>query len=149
MSILKVDKFSRKYESSVRKKIMNVSGVNSTTSTQKGKKIGTVAGFGVGGAYVAKNGKDIFQSGINALKSADSVSVKKAKAIALGVCTAVVGGLALVGRITGGLIGKAIDKKNEKQMNINQQVADAVQKVIDNDNVKTYSIDELKAELEK
>ena len=34
-------------------------------------------------------------------------------------------------------------------MNINQQVADAVQKVIDNDNVKTYSIDELKAELEK
>ena len=38
---------------------MNVSLVNATTSTQKGKKIGTIAGFGVGGVYVAKNGKDI------------------------------------------------------------------------------------------
>ena len=122
---------------------MNISLVNSTTSTQKGKKIGTVAGFGVGGAYVAKNGKDIFQSGLNALKSADSASVKKAKAIAFGVCAAVVGGLALVGRITGGLIGKIIDKKNDKQEKLQNELPDALQKVIDEDNLKTFYVEEL------
>ncbi len=128
---------------------MNVSGVNSTTSAQKGKKIGTVAGFGVGGAYIAKNGKDIFQSGINALKSADSASVKKAKAIAVGVCAAVVGGLALVGRITGGLIGKAIDKKKEKELEIKTILADAVQKEIDKGSVKTFSVEEIEEILKK
>ncbi len=126
---------------------MNVSVVNSTTSTQKGKKIGTIAGLGVGGAYVAKNGKDIFQSGINALKSADSVNVKKAKAIAFGVCAIVVGGMALVGRITGGLIGKAMDKKKEKQLEIQNMLAGAIQKEIDIGNNKPVSISKLKAEL--
>ena len=128
---------------------MNVSLVNATTSTQKGKKIGTIAGFGVGGVYVAKNGKDIFQSGINALKTADSVNVKKAKAIALGVCAVVVGGLALVGRITGGLIGKAMDKKKEKQLEIQNMFAGAIQNEIDKGNHKPVSISELKAKLEK
>ena len=115
----------------------------------KGKKIGTVAGFGVGGAYIAKNGKDIFQSGINALKSADSVSVKKAKAIAVGVCAAVVGGLALVGRITGGLIGKAIDKKKEKQLEAKNILADAIQEVINKGDVKTFSLEEFEKLVEE
>lgn len=128
---------------------MNVSLVNATTSNQKGKRIGTIAGFGVGGVYVAKNGKDIFQSGINALKTADSVNVKKAKAIALGVCAVVVGGLALVGRITGGLIGKAMDKKKEKQLEIQNMFAGAIQNEIDKGNHKPVSISELKVELEK
>ena len=128
---------------------MNVSLVNATTSTQKGKKIGTIAGFGVGSAYVAKNGKDIFQSGINALTTADSANVKKAKAIALGVCAFVVGGLALVGRITGGLIGKAMDKKKEKQLEIQNMFAGAIQNEIDKGNHKPVSISELKAKLEK
>ena len=128
---------------------MNVSLVNATTSTQKGKKIGTIAGFGVGGVYVAKNGKDIFQSGINALKTADSINVKKAKAIALGVCAVVVGGLALVGRITGGFIGKVIDKNKEKQMQNQDLLTAAIQKKIDDGSFKTNSISELKAKLEK
>lgn len=128
---------------------MNVSLVNATTSNQKGKRIGTIAGFGVGSAYVAKNGKDIFQSGINALTTADSVNVKKAKAIALGVCAVVVGGLALVGRITGGFIGKVIDKNNEKKMQNQDLLTAAIQKKIDDGSFKTNSISELKAKLEK
>lgn len=111
---------------------MNVSAVNSSTATQKGKKIGTVAGFGVGGAYVAKNGKDVFESAMKTLNEAsqDVLSKNKATAIAVGVCAAVIGGLALAGRAIGTAVGKIVDKHNEKKAieNIKEGLAEEIAK---------------------
>ena len=123
---------------------MKVSAINSSTSTQKGKRIGTVAGLGVGGAYVAKSGKDVFESALKTLNSAsqDVASKNKATAIAVGVCVAVIGGLTLAGRVIGSALGKMVDKHNEKKAT-KELISKVIQEEVNSGNVNAISINEL------
>lgn len=92
---------------------MNISPIHSTNTTQKGKKIGTVAGFGVGSAYVLKNAKDTF---INATTvAAGKVGGKAAGyVIAGGICAFAIGATTLAGRTIGSLVDKITQKASQK-----------------------------------
>lgn len=99
---------------------MNVTSVNSTTASRKGKAIGTAAGGGIGAAYIFKNRKDIFEksikSALNQIEAAGKdISKNKAMAVAGAVCAVTVGAAALAGRAIGGVIGKVVDKHNAKK----------------------------------
>jgi len=112
---------------------MDVKAVNYNVGTQKGKKIGTAAGLGAGGAYLLKNRKDIFetavQQGMNQLQAAGkNVSKNTAYVVAGGVCALGLGAAAVAGRAIGGLIGKVIDQIALKKAvsNVKKAVAEAV-----------------------
>ncbi len=119
---------------------MNVSKIESGSATQKGKKIGTIAGFGARLAYVAKKeGKDIF---VNAGKEAveKGLSSKVGVAVKAGIVGAIAAGFALGGRLIGGAIGKLIDKHNAKKQN-EVLLKDAVAKALKD--AKTIKVNEL------
>ncbi len=100
---------------------MKVNAIQPGHAKKTGKRIGTIGGLGVSGAYIFKNRKDIF---VNAVGSAmeqleaqgiKSISKNKALLMAGGIAAAAVGLTALVGRAIGGTIGKMIDKHNAKK----------------------------------
>ena len=100
---------------------MKIQAINKTNSaTRTGKRIGAAAGIGLSGAYLIKNRKDIFENALNsALNNLKEHNIEfsrnKALGITIGVCA--VGSLIVtgIGRLIGGLIGKAVDKHNEKK----------------------------------
>lgn len=133
---------------------MNVTSVNSTTASGKGKAIGTAAGGGIGAAYIFKNRKDIFEKSIksafNQIEAAGKdISKNKAMAVAGAVCAVTVGVCALAGRVIGGLAGKAADKISAKKTeeSVKKIISESIQKDIAD--MKPMTIGELEEYLEE
>lgn len=121
---------------------MNITPINSTNSTQKGKKIGTAAGFGIGTAFAIKNAKDTFIKAT--AQAANKVGGKAAGyAIASGVCALAIGATTLAGRAIGSLVDKITQKSSEKTLK--KVIAQTVEYGVKNSDtpIKTHSIDEL------
>ncbi len=128
---------------------MNISPVNSTNSTQKGKKIGTAAGFGVGSAFVIKNAKDTFVKATAA--AAEKVGGKAlGYAIAGGVSALAIGATTLAGRTIGTLVDKVTQKASEKAAkaalakSISENIAKSDMNVVKLDTLESMINEDLK-----
>ena len=125
---------------------MKVTPVSENKTTKTCKNIGTSAGFTGYVANVAiKEGKDIFaKAGREAVEK--GLSSKVGVAVKAGSIGLIAAGFAVGGRIIGGLIGKAIDKHNEKKQS-KELLEKAIQTVILEKDIEPISIKEMKKEL--
>lgn len=94
---------------------MNISPISSqNTATKKGSKIGTMAGLGASGAYVATQAKDLFTK--LSQESVKNYGTKNKGILFSSVVSAgVIAAGALAGKIVGTGIGKIVDSHNNKK----------------------------------
>lgn len=125
---------------------MNITPINSTNSTQKGKKIGTVAGFGVGSAYVLKNAKDTFIKATTA--AAGKVGGKAiGYAIAGGISAIAIGATTLAGRTIGAAIDTITQKTKENAAK--KALAKTLSEQIAKSDMNVVKLSDLEAMLEE
>lgn len=125
---------------------MHITSTQPTSAAQKGKRIGTLAGFaGYTMNVLRVEGKDVFKSAAeNAV--AQGLSPKAGVMVKTGAIALIASGFAVAGRLIGGVIGKSIDKyqANKKLKNM---IAESLGKEINN--VKKMNVDDLEAELKE
>lgn len=124
---------------------MNISPISSqNTATKKGSKIGTMAGLGASGAYVATQAKDLFTKLSN-----ESVKNYGTKNKGILFASVVSGGVIAAGTLAGKLVGTAIGKIVDTVKQNKDQIADVLSQNVEKLNeIKPTSVSELEKFLE-
>lgn len=104
---------------------MNISPISSqNTATKKGSKIGTLAGLGASGTYVATQAKDLYTT--MAIESIHNYGTKnKGIFFATLVSAVVIAAGTLAGKLIGTIAGKIADsaKQHKEQKKLNEELA--------------------------
>ncbi len=93
---------------------MKVSSICNTPSACHGRTIGTIAGLGVGSAYIIKNHKALFEHSMQeALKANKGTAI--GKIVPIAVSAGFIGAATAIGRLAGKCIGKIVDNHYAKK----------------------------------